>query len=81
MADARILVVKLGAFGNVVLSLAAFGAIRQHRPHAEITLLTTALYADWLGKSPWFDRVLLDERPGWSDIAGTITRHARHAVA
>ena len=51
----RILVVKLGAFGNVVLSLGPFAAIRRHHAGAHITLLTTAPFADWLARSPWFD--------------------------
>jgi ADP-heptose:LPS heptosyltransferase len=72
MPEARILVIKLGAFGNVVLSLGAFGAIRQHHLSAEITVLTTAPYADWLAKSPYFDRVAIDLRPpGW-DLAGIL---------
>jgi len=68
----RILVLKLGAFGNVVLSLAAFAAIRRHHPDAEITLLTTAPYAAWMADSPWFDRVLLDDRPSWWDLFGIL---------
>ena len=66
----RILVVKLGAFGNVVLSLGPFAAIRRHHAGAHITLLTTAPYADWLARSPWFDAVLIDERPEWWDLSG-----------
>jgi ADP-heptose:LPS heptosyltransferase len=59
----RILIVKLSALGNVILSLGPFAAIRRHHPAAEITLLTTAPYATWLAQAPWFDRVLIDERP------------------
>ena len=44
----RILIIKLGALGNVILSLNAFAAIRAHHPAAGISLLTTAPYADWL---------------------------------
>jgi ADP-heptose:LPS heptosyltransferase len=65
----RILVVKLSALGNVVLSLGPFAAIRQHHPAAEVTLLTTAPYAAWLATAPWFDRVLIDERPAWWNLA------------
>jgi ADP-heptose:LPS heptosyltransferase len=72
MAASRILVIKLGAFGNVVLSLAAFGAIRTHHPDAEISVLTTAPYAGWLGEAPWFDHVLVDERPNWWDVPGIL---------
>jgi ADP-heptose:LPS heptosyltransferase len=69
MAETRILVLKLGALGNIVLSFNAFAAIRAHHPNARITLLTTAPYADWLRKAPWFDEVLVDHRPRWWDLA------------
>lgn len=68
----RILVLKLSAFGNVVLSLSAFAAIRRHHADAEITLLTTAPYAAWMAASPYFDRVLLDDRPAWWDVPGVL---------
>jgi len=70
MPDSRILVVKLGAFGNVVLSCGPFGAIRRFHRDAEISVLTTAPYAGILAQSPYFDRVLIDERPAWWNLAG-----------
>jgi ADP-heptose:LPS heptosyltransferase len=68
----NVLVLKLGALGNIVLSLRAFGAIRQHHPDARITLLTTAPYAEWMADAPWFDRVLIDARPGGWDLPGVL---------
>ena len=73
----RILVVKLGALGNVVLSLGPFAAIRRHHAGAHITLLTTAPYADWLARSPWFDTVWIDERPEWWDLPGWLRLRRR----
>jgi ADP-heptose:LPS heptosyltransferase len=67
-----VLVVKLGALGNIVLSFSAFAAIRRHHADAPITLLTTAPYAGWLAETPWFDRVLLDARPPWWDLSGVL---------
>ena len=67
---AGIMVVKLGAFGNIVLSLAAFAAIRRHHADARISVLTSARYADWLRTFPYFDEVLVDPRPRWWDLAG-----------
>ena len=58
-----ILVLKLGALGNMVLSLGAFAAIRRHHPDAAITLLTRAPYSNWMATSPYFDSVLIDTRP------------------
>ncbi len=66
----RILVVKLGALGNVVLSFGPFASIRSHHADAHIVLLTTAPFAGWLANSPWFDELWIDERPGWWDLPG-----------
>ena len=68
----RILIIKLSALGNVVLSFGPFAAIRQHHPAAEITLLTTAPYAAWLAGSPWFDRILIDQRPAWWNLPSVL---------
>jgi len=70
MPDPRILIIKLGALGNVILAMHAFAAIRAHHPRARISLLTTAPYADWLRQAPWFDEVLVDNRPRWWDFPG-----------
>jgi ADP-heptose:LPS heptosyltransferase len=66
----RILVLKLGALGNVILSLGPFAAIRHHHSADHVSLLTTRPWADWLGTSPYFDDVLIDERPAWWDLGG-----------
>ena len=70
MPEPPILIIKLGALGNVILSLNAFAAIRAHHPDARISLLTTAPYADWLRRAPWFDEVLVDPRPAWWNLPG-----------
>lgn len=76
----RILVIKLSAFGNIVLSLTPFAAIRAHHPDAEISVLTTPPYAEWLRSAPYFDHVLVDRRPAWWDLAGVLRlrRMLRH---
>ncbi len=73
----RILVIKLGAFGNVILSLGPFSAIRLHHAPAHVTLLTTAPYAGWLATSPWFDEVWCDERPTWWNLPGWVRLRRR----
>ncbi len=72
----RILVIRLGALGDFVLSFAPFAAIRAHHPGAEITLLTTAPFAALAERAPWFDRVSVDRRPSWWQVGG-IARLAR----
>jgi ADP-heptose:LPS heptosyltransferase len=59
----RILVIKLGALGDVVLAMAALRRICAAHPGAEITVLTTPAYASLLGASPYIDRVETDGRP------------------
>jgi ADP-heptose:LPS heptosyltransferase len=59
----RILVIKLGALGDFILAFAAFQAIRQQHPGAEITLLTTTPFRDLASASLWFNEVLIDDRP------------------
>jgi ADP-heptose:LPS heptosyltransferase len=76
-SPSRILVVKLGALGNVILSLGPFAAIRRHHPSARITLLTTAPYAGWLSGAPWFDTVWVDERSDWWDVPGWLQLRRR----
>jgi ADP-heptose:LPS heptosyltransferase len=61
----RILVIKLGALGDIVQALGPFAAIRRHHADAEITLLTTAPFAGLLARSPYVDRVWTDPRAPW----------------
>ena len=66
----RILVIRLGALGDVVLSFPAYAAIRAHHAADHITLLTTAPFAGLAHDSPWFDDVRIDARPAWTDLPG-----------
>ncbi len=77
----RILVIKLGALGDVVQALGPAAAIRRHHHDAEIVLLTTAPFARSLGKAPYFDTIWVDERPGPLDLAGLwrLRRRLRQA--
>ncbi len=66
----RILVIKLGALGDFVQAMGPAAAIRAHHRGDEIALLTTAPYAELARAAPYFDRVLIDERPRLFDLAG-----------
>jgi ADP-heptose:LPS heptosyltransferase len=68
----RILVIRLGALGDFVLSFGPFAAIRAHHATDEITLLTTPPFADLARRAPWFDRVVMDERPAWWNLPSVI---------
>ena len=75
----RILVIKLGALGDVVLAFAPFAAIRAHHPHDHVTLLTTMPFVGLASASPWFDAVAVDARPAWWDLRGL--RRLRRTLA
>jgi ADP-heptose:LPS heptosyltransferase len=66
----RILVIKLGALGDFVQAMGPAAAIRAHHRDANITLLTTAPYAELAEAAPYFDRVWIDTRPRALDLAG-----------
>ncbi|WP_137125121.1 glycosyltransferase family 9 protein [Roseomonas sp. HF4] len=72
----RILVIRLGAFGDFAQSFPAFAAIRAHHRGARITLLTTRPFVDLARASPWFDEVWSDGRPPWRRV-GEVLRLAR----
>src|SRR3546814_13963580 len=61
----RILVIKLSALGDFVLSVASFQAIRAHHREAAIALLTTAPYRRLAVASGCFDALIVDPRPAW----------------
>lgn len=60
---ARILVIKLSALGDFILSVGAFQAIRRHHADARITLLTTRPFARLGDSTGCFDEVWIDRRP------------------
>lgn len=72
MRPRRILVIRLGAFGDVVQSFPAFAAIRAHHPDAHVTLLTTPPYAALARAMPWFDEVWSEGRPPWHRLRAVL---------
>jgi ADP-heptose:LPS heptosyltransferase len=65
-----ILVIRLGALGDFVLSFPAFAAIRHHHARDRVVLLTTPPFARLAEASPWFDEIRIDTRPSWLNLAG-----------
>ncbi len=72
----RVLVIRLGALGDFFLSFSPFAAIRAHHPTAAITLLTTAPYAPLGRAAPWFDEVVIDDKPAAWDLPGLLRLRA-----
>lgn len=62
----RILVIRLGALGDIFLAMKPFQDIRKAYPDAHITFMTTPPFAGLARMMPWFNEVLVDERaPLW----------------
>ncbi|HXP97819.1 MAG TPA: glycosyltransferase family 9 protein [Telmatospirillum sp.] len=59
----RILVIRHGAFGDMIMAMGAFHAIRAFHAGAHITLLTTAPFVGLVEGSAYFDRIVVDDRP------------------
>ena len=59
----HILIIKLGALGDVIIAEGLMRCIRAHHPHAHITLLTRPPYARLLQKAPHFNAIIIDNCP------------------
>lgn len=68
----HILVIKLGALGDIIIGLGPFAAIRKHHPNATITLMTTKPYADIGRRCGLFDDVMVDSRPKWHQLGAWV---------
>lgn len=66
----RVLVIKLGAFGDFVLAMGPFAAIRRHHADAHITLLTIPSLAELGRACGYFDAVWVDKRPSVWNVSG-----------
>ena len=58
----RVLVIKLGALGDIIQTFDAFHAIRRHHPNADIQLMTMPSFAGFTVRMPWFNGILTDPR-------------------
>ncbi len=62
----NILIIKHGAFGDVMQSEGALHDIRDHHPDDQVTVLTEPAYAKIMDRCPWVDQVVRDPRaPRW----------------
>lgn len=61
----KILVIKHGALGDLIQSDGVLRDIRQYFANADITLLTSPLYADLMQRCPHIDHILTDPRAPW----------------
>lgn len=77
----RILVIKLGALGDMIIALGPMQAIRRHHPAAEIAVLTRPPFVRLVEMSGTADRVLSDPAPSpWQFGTVLRLRHMLRAV-
>lgn len=75
----RVLVIKLGALGDFIQSLAAAKAIREYHVGARITLLTTEPFKAFAAECPYFDIVEDDGRPREAQATAQLMLRLRNA--
>ncbi|TVQ84729.1 MAG: glycosyltransferase family 9 protein [Micavibrio sp.] len=63
----KILFIKLGAFGDFIMTLGYMHAVRVHHPDAELVIMTTPPFAEMAEKCGYFDRVVTVERYGFTE--------------
>ncbi|MBK9495427.1 MAG: glycosyltransferase family 9 protein [Xanthomonadales bacterium] len=59
----RILIIKHGAFGDLIQASGALRNLRVGHPTEELVLLTTPAYRRLMTRCPFIDRVIVDARP------------------
>ncbi len=59
----RILIIKLGALGDMVQATPAFAALRSYHKKNSLILLTTQPYGEFAKRLGYFDEVVVDSRP------------------
>ncbi len=58
----NILVIKHGAWGDLINATGAFDCIRKNHPDAHITFMTNSPYVGFAEKAPFFDEIWVDDR-------------------
>ena len=58
----NILLIKHGAFGDLIQSDGIFRTIKNHYPKANLILLTSSSYKDLMLLSPYIDKIIIDDR-------------------
>ncbi len=73
----RVLVIKLGALGDMIQAMGPMRAIRAQHKDAYIAVLTTKPFAGILEKTGFFNEVIIDTKPKWFDLPGWLSLRSR----
>ena len=69
MKKNNILIIKHGAFGDLIQADGIIKSIKMHHKNSNIVLLTSTLYLNLMNKCPYIDKLLIDDRPSIFNIA------------
>ncbi len=71
----KILIIKLGALGDVIMAEGIMRCVRKHYQKAKISLITEPLYARFMQKAPHLDEVISYKRvPRWHFFSQLATK-------
>src|SRR5210317_2481525 len=75
----KILIIKLGAFGDIIMTEGVFHDIRNNYKNDHISVLTSPAYKKIYERCPWVDEVLTDPRdPRWRfDLMRKLNQRVR----
>jgi len=61
----NILIIKHGAFGDLIQADGIFKSIRYKHKNAKITLLTSKNFINLMTMCPYVENILIDDRPSF----------------
>src|SRR6202011_569223 len=70
MAETRVLVVRLGAMGDVIQTLPAVASLKHGIPHSKITWIVEKRWSALLEGNPYLDRTIFLDRGSLPGILG-----------
>src|SRR6185437_9691757 len=83
MADERLLILRMGALGDIVHTLPAVAALRESFPRAQIDWLVDSKWSPILEGNPDATKIISIDRRNWRNVLATIRqlRAARYTIA
>lgn len=72
MEKERVLIIKLGALGDFVISVGGMLSLRKKHPNARFTLMTGSLYVNIARHMGLFDDYIIDNRNSYWDFADKL---------
>ena len=83
MADERLLILRMGALGDIVHTLPAVAALRESFPRAQIDWLVDSKWSAILEGNPDATRIISIDRRNWRNVLATTRqlRVARYSIA